>query len=526
MKDRIQIDEKEFFRNATLRICSSLEIEKALWQCLLYIQDFIPVSMMALHLYEQASGVAETVAHASPEGCKAMSIKSPISEKGRRQAEAQRSIRIRRIDKVRDDAVTAPVSKPLGGLDLAALVMDLVIEGKFLGVVTLHGKPGTLFNTSHEHLLSLLNEPFAIAFTNYIRFRELEKIKDLLVDNNQYLQNELRRISGEDVIGAEFGLRGVMELVRQVAPTESPVLLLGETGVGKELIAGAVHNFSSRREGPFIKVNCGAIPETLMDSELFGHEKGAFTGANTRKLGRFERADGGTIFLDEIGELSLEAQVRLLRVLQDKEIERVGGTEIIPINLRVIAATHRDLEKMMAQGRFRDDLYYRLKVFPILIPPLRNRASDIPALVQHFIQKKVIDMKLAAMPSLSPGAVDRLLAYHWPGNVRELENAVERALIQNKDGVLTFGEISQPDMDDSSHFQVRPDTGALLNLKSMSLDRAMASHIKHALKFSKGKVEGKGGAAEILEINPRTLRHRMKKLGVPFGRKAKKSVQD
>ncbi len=401
------------------------------------------------------------------------------------------------------------------------MIMDLVIEGKFLGVVTLHGKPGGLFKPEHERLLALLNEPFAIAFTNYIRFRELQKYKDLLVDNNQYLQNELRRISGEDVIGAEFGLRGVMELVRQVAPMDSPVLLLGETGVGKELIASTIHNFSARREGPFIKVNCGAIPETLMDSELFGYEKGAFTGANSRKLGRFERADGGTIFLDEIGELSFEAQVRLLRVLQEKEIERVGGTETLRIDIRVIAATHRNLEEMLAQGHFREDLYYRLKVFPILIPPLRKRASDIPALVQHFIQKKVLDMKLGIMPSIAPAAIDQLLAYQWPGNVRELENAVERSLILNKDGVLTFDEIKLSNINQSIPFQTQSNKTPMINGESMSLDRTMARHIRRALSISNGKVEGKGGAAELLEINPRTLRHRMKKLGVPFGRKAK-----
>ena len=216
---------------------------------------------------------------------------------------------------------------------------------------------------------------------------------------------------------------------------------MGETGVGKEVIANAIHNLSLRSNGPFIRVNCGAIPPTLMDSELFGHEKGAFTGALFQKRGRFERADGGTIFLDEIGELPLEAQVRLLRVLQEKEIERVGGTETIQVDIRVIAATHRNLDQMLAEGRFREDIYFRLRVFPIAIPPLRLRPEDIPVLVQHFIQKKCREMKTVKIPSLAPGALDRLMLYNWPGNVRELENAVERELIVNKGSLLSFDDL-------------------------------------------------------------------------------------
>ncbi len=242
-------------------------------------------------------------------------------------------------------------------------------------------------------LIGTINEPFAVALTNSLRYRELQKLRDLLADDNRYLQDELRRMVGEDVIGADFGLKSVMDLVRQVAPLDSPVLLLGETGSGKEVIANAIHKASLRRQAPFIKVNCGAIPPTLMDSELFGHEKGAFTGALSQKRGRIERANTGTLFLDEIGELSLEAQVRLLRVLQEKEIERVGGSGPIAVDIRIIAATHRNLEKMMRIGAFREDLYFRLRVFPIAIPPLRSRMMDLPALVQYFIQKKTREMK-------------------------------------------------------------------------------------------------------------------------------------
>ncbi|MBW1724045.1 MAG: sigma-54-dependent Fis family transcriptional regulator, partial [Deltaproteobacteria bacterium] len=252
--------------------------------------------------------------------------------------------------------------------------------------------------------------------------------------------------------------------------------------------------------------------EALMDSEMFSHEKGAFTGAISRKYGRFERANKGTILLDEIGELPLEIQVRLLRVLQEKEIERVGGTEPIKLDIRVIAATHRDLESMVRQGKFREDLYFRLQVFPVTIPPLRERKGDIIPLVNHFIVKKSREMRLSVPPVLPVDAVDTLLSYSWPGNVRELENAVERALILNQNKPLNFRGIH---FSDKIHKEL-PDIPT--RAESMNLDKAMANHICTVLKISGGKVEGKNGAAQLLEINPGTLRHRMRKLGITFGK--------
>jgi transcriptional regulator with GAF, ATPase, and Fis domain len=308
-----------------------------------------------------------------------------------------------------------------------------------------------------------------------------------------------------------------MEMVRQVAPLKSPVLLMGETGAGKEVIANAIHNLSLRSNGPFIRVNCGAIPPTLMDSELFGHEKGAFTGALFQKRGRFERADGGTIFLDEIGELPLEAQVRLLRVLQEKEIERVGGTETIQVDIRVIAATHRNLDLMLAEGRFREDIYFRLRVFPIAIPPLRLRPEDIPVLVQHFIQKKCREMKTVKTPSLAPGALDRLMLYTWPGNVRELENAVERELIVNKGSLLSFDDL---DAKLQTTVAIKPNHDERTQFEPLELDAVMSRHISDVLARCRGRIEGENGAARLLNIQPSTLRKRMTKLGIPFGRRA------
>ena len=507
------IDENNFFRESTLRICSSLDIEKAMQRCLQFLVEIIPASRMCFHVYDRELGIVETVAMATATTCEAMAQRTPLSARGRRQVEEQRASRTKLVERMGDDAVAGPVVRHFGAEDLSGLLLDLALERKFIGTVSVFGEPGRRFNAEHVRLLSLLNMPFAIALANSLRYRELRKLRDMLADDNRYLQDELRQIAGEEVVGAAYGLRDIMEMVHQVAPLDSPVLLLGETGVGKEVLANAIHRLSSRRNGPFIRVNCGAIPGTLMDSELFGHEKGAFTGALARKRGRFERADGGTIFLDEIGELSAEAQVRLLRVLQDKSIERVGGSETIHIDIRVIAATHRNLEQMLTDGQFREDLYFRLRVFPIVIPPLRQRNEDIPALVQHFIQKKAREMKLSVVPGVAPGALERLIGYSWPGNARELENAVERALIVSRGEPLAFKDVGTGVMS------ARPQKNTSFPREAvLSLDTVATQHIRKVLELCNGRVEGEQGAAQLLRIHPSTLRKRMKKLGIAYGR--------
>ncbi len=519
----MSIEESEFFREATLRICGSLEIEIAIQRCLQYLSRHLPATTMAFHVYDRELGIVETIAIATVDGCRAMSLRTPISARGRRQVEEQRSLRTKIMERSGNDAVAGPVVRQLGIEDLPGLLLDLALEGKFVGTVSVFSEPEIPFNHHHVRLLSLLNEPFAIALTNSLRYRELQTLRDTLADDNRYLQDELRNLSGSEVIGAEFGLSRVMDMVRQVAPLKSPVLLMGETGVGKEVIANAIHNLSLSSNGPFIRVNCGAIPQALMDSELFGHERGAFTGALFQKRGRFERADGGTIFLDEIGELSLEAQVRLLRVLQEKEIERVGGTETIKVNIRVIAATHRNLDQMLADGRFREDIYFRLRVFPITIPPLRQRPEDIPVLTQHFIRKKSREMKTLKIPSLASGALDRLMQYSWPGNVRELENAVERELIVSKGAPLSFDDLGSK-ITTASGIKLKPDLKSAAT-ESLELNTFISRHISEVLSLCRGRVEGAGGAASLLNINPSTLRKKMKKLGIPFGRQIKHSIR-
>jgi len=505
------IDENDFFRDATLTLCSSLEIERALHHCLIYVRQFMPAHQMGFHVYHRDAGIVETIALASSEKGDAVSMKIPLSEQGRQFIEERRLDRVRSIDRLGDDPITGPVADRLRAWDLSAVVIDLVLERTMLGIFSVFNDGNRPFTDGHVRLLSLLDKPCAIALTNSLRFRELRNFKERLADDNRYFQDELNRMAGETVIGAGQGLGAVMEMVHQVSPLESPVLLLGETGTGKEVIANAIHNLSLRNQGPLIRVNCGAIPASLLDSELFGYEKGAFTGAVSRKRGRIERARGGTLFLDEIGELSAEAQIRLLRVLQEKEIDRVGGTETIKVNIRVIAATHRNLEQMMAEDRFRPDLFFRLRVFPISIPPLRERACDIPALVDHFILKKAREMKLLKIPSVPDIVMESLMAYQWPGNVRELENAVERSMILDRGGRLLFKEMT-------AHSPYT-DPGRASQGKAVdSLDQVVSDHIRRALVQCNGRVEGEKGAARLLGIHPSTLRKRMKKMNIPFGR--------
>ena len=269
--------------------------------------------------------------------------------------------------------------------------------------------------------------------------------------------------------------------------------------------------FHQEVPGPLIKVNCGAIPETLIDSELFGHEKGAFTGALSQKRGRFERANGGTIFLDEVAELPPQAQIRLLRVIQEKEIERVGGTGPVKIDIRVISATHRYPARLLEDGSFREDLYYRLGVFPINIPPLRYRKEDIPSLVEHFIREKSKEMGIPFPAKMAPGTMDRLIKYDWPGNVREVSNAVERALIQSDGQRLVFDDIP-------GHTFRHVSVASAQQEENLRLEEIEARHIRYVMGLTKGRIEGKEGAADILGMNPGTLRHRMRKLSIPFGR--------
>jgi transcriptional regulator with GAF, ATPase, and Fis domain len=514
------MEKNEFFRQATSRICGNLAIERALASSLNFLRKEMPVDRMLLQLFEEGFNAVRTVASATPAGGKIDNLLTPMSAGAKQEIMNFEEEYMRQSPNsawyIPDESqLKLMFEEMLKGHEVTAtslLVLPLRMEGdKVVGggglILTTQGK--VRFTQSHADLLYMLREPFAIAMSNALKHGEVLKLRDMLADDNRYLHSELRRLSGDEIIGANFGLKKVMYKVQQVAALDSPVLLLGETGVGKDVIANTIHYSSSRSDGPFVSVNCGAIPETLIDSELFGHEKGAFTGALAQKRGRFERANKGTIFLDEIGELPLQAQVRLLKVLQSKEIERVGGVKTIPLDIRIIAATNRNLEEMVKLNEFREDLWFRLHVFPIQIPPLRERQSDIPALLQHFILLKSRELKLPAIPKLAPGAIDPLMDYQWPGNVRELENVVERALILNPNGPLNFENMCLE--------RVEKTTNEVTDVEeTFNLDENVSKLIHRVLKKTNGRVHGPGGAADILGINPSTLRNRMRKLGINY----------
>ncbi|MBZ4037642.1 sigma-54 dependent transcriptional regulator [Flavobacterium sp. 17A] len=319
------------------------------------------------------------------------------------------------------------------------------------------------------------------------------------------IDNQIQEIEG--IVGSSQLLQEVIEKIKIVAPAETSVLILGESGTGKERVAHSIHDLSAHQSNPIVIVNCAALPQSLIESELFGHEKGAFTGANTLRIGKFEQADNGTIFLDEIGELPLDSQVKLLRVLQEKEIQRLGGNKTIKINVRIVAATNRSLEKEVAEGRFRLDLYYRLNVFPIQLPTLKERKEDIEALANHFLKKYAASSR-KNVNSISPNALSQLKNYDWPGNIRELEHLIERNVLLAK-----TTEIEKFDLPSTT-----PSTFEVVHTGKMkSMEEMEKEHIMNALQLCDGKVSGPGGAAEMLKIQPQTLYSKMKKLGIKQG---------
>jgi hydrogenase-4 transcriptional activator len=391
------------------------------------------------------------------------------------------------------------------------------------GVVVLSSGRRARFKEEHELLLSALLEPLAVALESDHRIRELTALREAAEADKRSLLVRLGRLDiADSIVGAETGLKEIMGQVQLVARSDTPVLILGETGSGKEVVARAIHTGSRRASGPFLRINCGAISPDLVDSELFGHEQGSFTGAITERKGWFERADCGTLFLDECGELPLPAQVRLLRVLQDGTFQRVGGERPLHVDVRVIAATHRDLPAMVASGQFREDLWYRIAVFPIHLPPLRERLNDIPALATHFALRAAKRLGLSA---LNPSAEDiqLLVSYTWPGNVRELSAVIERAAIlgegKHLDVARSLGAAAVPPQPapggpEAPLALATPDAVPPFERSFPSLDAAMAQHIEAALARTRGRVEGPDGAADILQINPHTLRSRIRKLGI------------
>ena len=376
----------------------------------------------------------------------------------------------------------------------------LIFRGDMLGVIAMFGRR-CLADDEFERLATFAYQA-AIAIKNAQLFTEVAHLKTRLEAENLYLREEVEsQHNFEEIVGESPRLLTLLRQVEQVAPTGSTVLIRGDTGTGKELLARAIHHRSPRKTRPLVKVNCGAIPATLVESELFGHEKGSFTGALQRRIGRFELADGGTIFLDEIGELPLDAQVKLLRVLQEREVERIGSGHSIKVDVRVIVATNRDLHAAVKAGKFRADLLYRLNVFPIEVPPLSARTSDIPLLVTRFVAK--FSRKLGKqIDGVSHATMERLMTYSWPGNIRELENVIERATILAKGSMLQIDEVL-----------LQGHSASPLPIAD-SLDEVERAHIIRILQDVNWVIEGKKGAATRLGLHPNTLRSRMQKLGI------------
>ena len=383
-------------------------------------------------------------------------------------------------------------------------VLPLASRHRILGTLGLRRRDDTMYTDDEVNFLIQVANQIAVAVENALAYGEIRSLKDKLAEERVYLRDEVRTERNfEEVVGKSTVLRRVLRNVETVAPTDSTVLIYGETGTGKELIARAIHNLSPRRSKAFVKLNCAAIPTGLLESELFGHEKGAFTGAIAQRIGRFELADGGTIFLDEVGEIPLDLQTKLLRVLQEREFERLGSGRTLRTDARLIAATNRDLAALVEEKRFRADLFYRLNVFPVHMPPLHERPEDIPLLVRHFVEHYARRMK-RAIETIPSETMEVLTRYRWPGNVRELQNLMERAVILSPGPVL---HVPLGDLD------VRA-TGGQPRGPAQTLEEAERAHIVATLTDTNWVVAGARGAAARLGMNRSTLQFRMKKLGI------------
>src|SRR5579863_3535154 len=409
----------------------------------------------------------------------------------------------------------------------SACFIPLVNRGRALGDLMIVRLTEGTFTAEDVDFLSQAAGQIAIAIENALAYREISELKDKLAQEKLYLEEEIRsEMDSEQIVGKSSALRKVLKRVETVAPTDSTVLIYGETGAGKELIARAIHDLSPRKSKAFVKLNCAAIPTGLLESELFGHERGAFTGAIAQRIGRFEVANGGTIFLDEIGEIPLELQTKLLRVLQEREFERLGSSHTLRTDARLIAATNRDLEAMVGEQKFRSDLFYRLNVFPVRVPALRERPDDIPLLVRHFVQQfgRRMNRSVDTIPSET---MTTLVRYHWPGNIRELQNVIERAVILSSGSVLKVPtDELRPRISDRGEGAALRDSGADAppvgenskgRLRAV-LDDAERQEIVATLKKANGKVAGPNGAAALLGMNRSTLQSRMQKLGVRIPR--------
>ena len=524
-----QNDRLQLLLSLTNRITSNLHPRELLRTIASNIREVMHCDAVGVSTLEPSSETTKLYALDFPNGKGFLKEEAILTIAGaaRRVLETLKPVIVNRID---------PADYPPEIYEMVAgegftghALIPLVNRGRPLGFLSIARTTGASFTSEDVDFLTQAAGQIAIAIENALAYKKISELKDKLAQEKLYLEEEIRSdMNFENIVGNSPTLKHVLELVETVAPNDSTVLLLGETGTGKELIARAIHDRSRRKDRTFVKMNCAAIPTGLLESELFGHEKGAFTGAIAQKVGRLELADQGTLFLDEVGDIPIEIQPKLLRALQEREFERLGSTHTRRVNIRLVAATNRDLEKMISDKEFRSDLYYRLNVFPIRIPPLRERKEDIPLLVSYFVQKFAKQMQ-KKIEAISPAVMKGLTAWEWPGNIRELENFIERAVILTRGKLLEapLGELRSlasqepPPMVHGSGQQnialiVKETLDALNGTKHSKDERAQKQReeIIHALTESKGRVGGVEGAAARMGINRTTLLSRMRKFGI------------
>jgi PAS domain S-box-containing protein len=488
-------------------LLANVDIRKLLGAFSSGIRHMLPHDAATLALYEEATGKLR-VQFLDDAGVGASELLlDPDASAAGQAFRTRRPVVLNRIDRW---PFATESMKHLTAMGMQSAVwVPLMHRERTLGAMMVASRMENAFSQHDAEVLSQVAGQVAMAVNNALAYKQIAELRDRLVQEKQYLEDEINlEHSFDDIVGESTGLRNVLREIETVAPTDATVLIQGETGTGKELLARAIHRLSPRSERTFIKLNCAAIPAGLLESELFGHEKGAFTGAIARKIGRLEIAHQGTLFLDEVGELPLDLQPKLLRALQEREIERVGGTRSIPIDVRLIAASNRDLAKMVAEKQFRSDLFYRLKVFPVFAPPLRERAADIPILVRHFVSRHARRMG-KSIETISPETIEALARWKWPGNIRELENFLERAVI------LTRGPVLYVPLAELEAVQKEDDEAAVA--ANPTLQEAERETILRALREAKGVIGGAGGAAGRLGLKRTTLNSKIKKLGIERG---------
>jgi formate hydrogenlyase transcriptional activator len=522
---RHQKERLELLLNLTTKITSSLDLREVLRAIAANIREVIHADAVVVSLPDAASGKSRLIAVDFPHGKGAVKeeVRVTLSPANKKAIDTLKPVVIctREREELAAEAYEIVAAEGIKAICL----IPLVNRGRVLGTLGISRTTEAPFVPEDVDFLSRASGQIAIAIENALAYREISELKDKLAQEKLYLEEEFRSEMGfEQIIGNSTALKHVLQQVETVAPNDSTVLLLGETGTGKELIARAIHDRSRRKQRTLVKLNCAAIPTGLLESELFGHEKGAFTGAISQKIGRLELADQDTLFLDEVGDIPIEIQPKLLRALQEREFERLGNTHTRKVNVRLVAATNRDLETMIANKEFRSDLYYRLNVFPIRIPPLRDRREDIPLLASYFVQKfsKQMQKNVEAVPT---AVMKGLTAWDWPGNIRELENFIERAVILTRGKSLEapLGELRKTDTDKTTHVVheeqkhiVEESSDWRIDKNGVAEDYAkkQREEIVRALSACKGRVGGADGAAARLGMNRTTLLSRMKKFGI------------